>query len=254
MNKTHIKCHSYGAGVQSIAILYKYIKGEIERPDVVVFADTKAEPLDVYKKVWRDKEVCEKNGIKFDIISYGDLSVAPKEKNQFFLPLFVKKTDGEVGMMFRTCTERYKIQPIKRHLRKTLGAKTVEMWLGISTDEASRMKDSKVKYMKNRYPLIDLMMSRKDCEKYLSSIGVEASKSACVFCPYRNAGGWNKIRSVEQDWKQAVEYDNMIRYMRSGVGITLSVHRSGLPLSEAIGGDTQQGNLFTNECEGYCGL
>ena len=40
---------------------------------------------------------------------------------------------------------------------------TVEMWLGISTDEAIRMKDSRDRWITNRYPLIEVGMSRRDC-------------------------------------------------------------------------------------------
>ena len=40
---------------------------------------------------------------------------------------------------------------------------TVELWLGISTDEAIRMKPSRDRWIHNRYPLIEVGTSRKDC-------------------------------------------------------------------------------------------
>ena len=39
----------------------------------------------------------------------------------------------------------------------------VELWLGISTDEAIRMKPSRDRWIQNRYPLIEAGMSRRDC-------------------------------------------------------------------------------------------
>jgi hypothetical protein len=244
-----IKCHAYGAGIQSIAIMYKYLNGEIEKPDVVVFADTKAEPQDVYEKVERDRAVCEKNGIRFEVVSGGDLG-----KSKKFVPLFTLNKNGRRGTLLRQCTDRFKIQPIRRFLRKEMNAETVEMWLGISTDEASRMKPSRVKYIQNTYPLIDMNMSRADCENYLGVIGVTASKSACVFCPYRNKKNWNIIRSNESDWRLALDYDRSIREERKHKGVLMFVHASGKPLDVAIDGDNTQTNLFINECEGYCGL
>ena len=37
------------------------------------------------------------------------------------------------------------------------------MWLGISTDETIRMKNSRDRWIANRYPLIGAGMSRRDC-------------------------------------------------------------------------------------------
>ena len=37
------------------------------------------------------------------------------------------------------------------------------MWLGISTDETIRMKNSRDRWIANRYPPIEADMSRRDC-------------------------------------------------------------------------------------------
>ena len=63
-------------------------------------------------------------------------------------------------------------QSVCRKIRELLGLSmgqrvpadtTVELWLGISTDEAIRMKTSSDRWIHNRYPLIAVGMSRKDC-------------------------------------------------------------------------------------------
>ena len=60
-------------------------------------------------------------------------------------------------------------KPVRRRIRELLGLSrgqrvpvetTVELWLGISTDEAIRMKDSRDMRIVNRYPLIEAGMSR----------------------------------------------------------------------------------------------
>ena len=48
-------------------------------------------------------------------------------------------------------------------VRMRKGKHRVEQWMGISTDEALRMRDSPQKWILNRYPLIEMGMSRSDC-------------------------------------------------------------------------------------------
>ena len=52
----------------------------------------------------------------------------------------------------RQCTEHYKVRPIRRKIRELIGLRkrqripsgaTIELWLGISTDEAIRMRTSR---------------------------------------------------------------------------------------------------------------
>ncbi len=69
------------------------------------------------------------------------------------IPVYLKGRDGEGdGIGRRQCTDGYKIRPIRRRMREMLGLRprqrvpagtAVELWLGISTDEAIRMKDSR---------------------------------------------------------------------------------------------------------------
>ena len=112
-------------------------------------------------------------------------------------PVYLKGRDGQGdGIGRRQCTDNYKITPIRRRIREMLGLRprqrvpagtTVELWLGISTDEAIRMKDSRDRWMTNRYPLIEAGMSRSDCadwwkERYDRPL----ERSACVACPFQS--------------------------------------------------------------------
>ena len=270
-----IRVQSFGGGVQSVALLHKWIDGVVgSRPDIVIFADTQDEPTSVYNTVEHSKMVCEQAGIQFVTVTKGKLSDCA-ETNSIHVPLYTSNSEpmegkkavrwdddgnelewietvipvgGRKGVLFRTCTERFKIRVIRKYLR-SLGVKSAEIWLGISTDEASRMKDSNVKWITNRYPLIEMEMSRADCEKYLQSIGVKASRSACVFCPYRS--DWSAIRAVKEDWDRAVAYDERIRNVRPGFLSYISSQRK--PLVD-VKDKVQEPNLFENECEGHCGL
>ena len=95
------------------------------------------------------------------------------------------------GMIRRQCTMDYKIVPVMKSIRKLhkleprKRMKPTEVWIGISIDEASRMKDSRFYNVKYKYPLIDKYYSRHDCIKYFESNNYPVpGKSSCVFCPY----------------------------------------------------------------------
>ena len=60
-------------------------------------------------------------------------------------------------------------------------------YLGISLDEARRMRDSDVKYMENRWPLVERYITRQMCINWLIEHDIPVPpKSACSFCPYQS--------------------------------------------------------------------
>lgn len=244
-----IKVHAYGAGVQSVYLLQRYLRGDIERPDVVMFADTQSEPESVYRVVERDRQLCAEAGVMFEVVTAGNLGTS----KGIFIPAYTLNKNGHKGILMRQCTDRFKIRPMRRRLR-AMGVESAEMWLGISTDEASRMKPSNVRWITNRYPLIEMNVSRSECEHWLSENKIFAAKSACVFCPYRNARSWKAILDNEHDLAKAVEYDDRLRERRKSEGTLLYVHKDRLPVRFLKGSDNPEINLFENECEGYCGL
>ena len=73
----------------------------------------------------------------------------PNGSNFLGIPAYITNPDGSKGILRRQCTSYYKTDPIHRYLRKMLdltpGRRApkniqVEMWLGISVDEAARPK------------------------------------------------------------------------------------------------------------------
>lgn len=249
--ENEIRVQSYGGGIQSIAMLYMSFENLIPLFDRVVFADTGAEPQSVYECVQRDKEECRKRNIPFDVVQFDDLSKL--DKKGVFVPAHTVKNDtGKRGMLLRQCTQRFKVQPIRRHLR-SLGIKKAQIALGISTDEITRKKPSNVKWLENVFPLIDADISRYDCELFLKTRGISAAKSACVFCPYKNNAYWSQLKQQPEEWAKAVDFDNRLRDKREGY--KAYVHSSGIPLEKAPVEDfSLQGNLFDNDCSGYCFL
>lgn len=155
------------------------------------------------------------------------------------------------GMGRRQCTSEYKLSPIRRKVRELLGAKppefrtvpkgqVCEQWVGFSTDEIGRVSDGRnsVRYLTTRYPLLDLGMSRKDCERWLTSRGwTSVEKSACVGCPFHGNRQWRELRDNRpEEWADAVAFDQAIRKGGSR-GLPLNgeafLHRSRVPLDLA---------------------
>jgi hypothetical protein len=250
---------SYGAGVQSRALLHLAIRGVLSKPDLVIFADTMAEPEAVYRAVEEDRVFAEEAGIEFVVVSNGDLSNLGAWGDGVFVPAFtLGGPKRKRGMLMRQCTVRFKVEPINRFLRSR-GVKSARILLGITVDEVVRVKVSKAQWLVNEYPLIELGWSRDDCSEFLTSLGLSAVKSACVFCPYRSELGWAKVRENFSDWDAAVRYDEALRNFRPEAGL-LFVHPDRVPLREAsvpdlsrvIGLFDEDG--FGNECEGHCGV
>ena len=119
------------------------------------------------------------------------------------------------------------------------------------------MKPSRVGWIENTYPLVDLRMTRWECEELLRVQGLEApAKSACVYCPFHDDHYWRDLRDNHPDeWRRAVAFDEAIRGMGKSPELgEMFVHRSLVPLVDAPLTGEGQIDLFGQECEGMCGV
>jgi hypothetical protein len=261
---------SLGAGVQSTTMALMAAHGEIgPMPDCAIFADTGWEPKAVYEHL---RWLMSPGVLPFPVhivsagsILNGILSAASGNR-WASIPAYANTPDG-VGQMRRQCTREYKIVPIRRKVREIAGIANkrspkypiVEQWIGISLDEAIRMKPSMEKWQVNRWPLIEQRMSRWDCELWLKRKGyAKAPKSACIGCPYHSDARWRDIRDNDPDaWAEAIEVDRKIRTGFRGMRHQIFLHRSCKPLDQAdltTAEDRGQLSLFMNECDGMCGV
>jgi hypothetical protein len=279
MNKPKLRVLSLGAGVQSTTLALMAAHGEFEHmPDCAIFADTGAEPRVVYKHL----EWLMSDGIlpfPVHIVSAGNLwedelriRTSAKSGKRYMknsIPAFVKKASGGMGLLGRKCTSDYKLVPIQRKVRDLLGISratkntpTVEMWVGISTDEASRMKPSQKGYIVNRWPLIEKNISREGCLMWLAKHGYPpAPRSACVFCPFHSDDEWVKLKTQSPDeFERAARFEISLQQAaqrQDALVGTPFLHKSGAPLSEVLFAATTrpaQLDMFNNECEGMCGV
>ncbi|MBF6060548.1 hypothetical protein IU500_07120 [Nocardia terpenica] len=156
------------------------------------------------------------------------------------------------GIGRRQCTAEYKLGPINRKVRELLGAappdyrrvprgRVAEQWIGFSTDEVHRVNDRpENRYTRKRYPLLELGMSRKDCQRWLRAAGwPDVARSACIGCPYHGNRQWREMRDHRpREWADAVDFDRRIRQGGTRIGVgrlngEAFLHRSRLPLELA---------------------
>lgn len=263
---------SLGAGVQSstLALLAKHrVVGPM--PMCAIFADTQAEPAAVYKHLdWLETVLPfpvhrVTAGNLYEVI--GKPRDVGKRVPHMPIPAYTATRDGRSTPLHRECTEDFKIIPIRRQIRAMFGltrkrgprTPIVEQWIGISRDEAHRMKPSRQAWMRNRWPLVDMSMTRGDCLRWLSENGYPwPPKSSCTFCPFHDDAQWKATKADPAAWAQAVAVDEKIRNLnRVSSTAPLYLHRSMVPLAEVVFKDEPeklQGDLFGNECEGMCGV
>lgn len=269
---------SLGAGVQSSTMALMAAHGEITpMPDCAIFADTGAEPERVYEWLnWLEKQlpfpvyrVMHKTGLLENIMAQ---DVKGPEKDRFVsVPFFTDSHNS--GMTRRQCTREFKITPIEKKVRELCGlakgertkkgTKLVTQWIGISTDEATRMKDSRTHWIDHRWPLIEKRMNRTDCLTWMREKGYpEPAKSSCTFCPYHDNRTWRDMKDNDpKAWQQAIEVDDHLRSgsasVARGMTANLYLHRSLVPLRAvdlSTAEERGQINMFENECEGMCGV
>lgn len=266
-------------------------------PKAAIFADTGDEPQSVYRYLdWLEKNLAFPVyrvgvGIKLSD-SATRLRLSKKSGNTYIptgLPVYttemvtempvVDEDDGEElfemdgtpitdepvptlrkGMGRRQCTRTFKIEPINRKVRELSGGEDAICWIGISTDEAQRMKPSRQVGVESQWPLIDLGLSRADCLKWMEDAGwPKPPRSACVYCPYHSDKEWVRLKTEEPtEFYAAVEFEKRLQTAYASATALRSVpwlHASRKPLSEVVfSPKAEEPSLFGNECEGICGV
>jgi hypothetical protein len=270
---------SLGAGAQSSALLVCSALGlhGVPKAAVAIFADTGDEPAWVYEQVKLLRAWAEPYGIPVETVSIGCLSADTLDRHKggrtrfAAIPAFTSSPGGGNAILRRQCTREYKIEPIERKVRELLGYRkrqripkgAATALIGISREEATRMKPSRTPWITSAWPLVDANLRRADCVRILAEHGLpEPKKSACVFCPFHSDTYWAALKSDHPaEFERAAHFDEQIRDMsKSGVKGQVFLHRKLIPLRaidfEEIAADKakQMDFGFGSECEGVCGV
>tara|TARA_Y100001951_G_scaffold101794_1_gene107270 strand:+ start:41 stop:868 length:828 start_codon:yes stop_codon:yes gene_type:complete len=272
--ETKLTILSLGAGVQSSVMALMAAKGEISpMPDAAIFADTQAEPQGVYDWLdWLEAQLpypvlkVTAGDLRQDCLDSAVAYQTGQEKKRVAAPPFFTANNA---ISMRQCTTDYKINPIRKKIRELIGLKprqrapkqvVVEQWIGISTDEIQRMKMSRDAYIENRFPLIEMNMTRLHCLEWMRDAGYNElpAKSACTFCPYHSNAAWRDMKENDpKSWEDACEFDMAVREGIGHLRERVFLHRSLVPLKEVDLTDPAKDQItfsFMDECDGMCGV
>lgn len=254
MNLIKFDFLSYGAGVQTSAILCLYKEGKISFKKAI-FADTGAEPEYVYEHLSKMETLFPGLIIK---TKKGQLLENTFKEKFITAPVF-SRIDDKTRRGRRVCTSRYKIYPVAKEIRKQinktgkkLSENYIKLGLGFSTDESHRAKPNRIRWLQNFYPLISLGYDRQRCESILRKHNIRPVRSACFMCPFLADREFLKMKKEHpKDFKKAVEFDKKIRNIKNHENY---LHRKMKPLDQIHFNKDIQIDFFKTECEtGFCG-
>ena len=264
---------SLGGGWQSTALALLLNREELpgyRRPDIAVFADTGAEPPWVYETVRKLEDILDYPVVtttfgNLEIDTWRSIRGEPTKRHPNPLPEeeglpsrgFIDiPVYSPKGLFKRHCTQDYKIEAIKRTVRERFGWPIrLTQYMGISLDEAIRMKEPREKYITNVYPLVMSRWSRATCADYMNRTwpDIPVGRSACFFCPFHSTGEWMTLAERTPDlFERACLMDEALAAMPSGP-YRLTKKGSLRDLAERT---RMQGKMdfavAGDECEGHC--
>ena len=210
---------SWGCGVQSTTLAVMSALGDLEPLEAIINADTGWERALTYEMRDFYTAWLRERGVRVEIVTAGNVR-DEGAVGHIHIPFWT--SNG--GPLQRQCTHHFKITPVKHRIRELMGFSpstppapppgSVEMWIGFSLDEWTRIKESRVQFITHRWPLVEQQMTRQNCKEYLEKRGLPVPpKSACIGCPYRQASDWIEMRdSAPGEYTSAIEFDESNRH------------------------------------------
>lgn len=247
---------SFGAGIDTFFMLFNYP----ERYDVVLHCDIAngdREHGEGWVTYWLIDNFaipfCKENNIPFVILTHKDGGVWERSLKKHMLPMLKP----------RWCTQDHKIALMRKFIRTKLKANfpnnVVLSDIGFTFDEIERLNNyqTKVKYNKEEYPLIDKRITRQECIDWLNKnkpivingnkIDWKDCKSGCWFCPF-----WNKKKLLKLTDKQKNEMIMLEENAKLGKG---RKWKEGISFKSYLYMDTTKLDLYLDDrgCNsGHC--
>lgn len=191
--KGRIYVLSYGGGVNSSALFFHIIEKNYPL-DLVIFADTGNESKETMDTVKEMMLLCIKKGISFQKV-YSKYVTEFGSLNEYYF-----QNNAVPMMRNRDCTSKFKISPIRKHIRMRYGkAAKFVMYIGIAYDEMTRVRTSNVKYIEHCYPFVYDKIDRKGNIKILEKYNFKAAKSGCVGCIFLKKSQWIDMIKNDND-------------------------------------------------------
>lgn len=233
----NLKILSCGAGQQSTALALMSCENKISKRnrfplvpiyDAIIFCDLGGEREWVYDQVEFIAETCKRADIPFYVLkgknlmndyleNYGTARVVT-------VPFWSIDENGKKGKMTRHCTIDYKIVQMQNFVRWNLlgyrkGERTKpedigahEMHIGFTSEERQRIFDSKHKLFVNKYPMVEMGLTRADNYAYVREYwGLETKGSACLFCPFHTNYFFKECKeNCHKDYDMLLSFDEKL--------------------------------------------
>ena len=178
---------SFGGGVNSVALMIILAREGLPF-DEAVFADTGGEVPETYEYLEIAKGYLAEREVPLTVVSKRGRTLYDTAWDRRVFP----------SAIWRWSTRDFKITPIQRHYR-TLDVH-INQYLAIAWDEVHRMKDSRVDYVTNLFPLIDRRLTRADCVDIIQGAGLPVpQRSSCFFCPFNSVDRWRWLHETHPD-------------------------------------------------------
>lgn len=232
-----LKILSCGAGQQSTALALMSCENALygldRHPlipvyDAILFCDLGGERKWVYQQVIFIADICKRAGIPFFVLKDRNLWMDYMKnygRNRVCtIPFWSINEDGKKGKMTRHCTIDYKIIQMQNYIRwnmlgyrkgqhtKQEDIQAHEMHIGFTSEERQRIFDSKHKMFINKYPMVDMGITRADNYAYVREFwGMETKGSACLFCPFHtNYFFWECKNSCPEDYNTVTQFEELL--------------------------------------------
>ena len=255
-----MKFFSYGGGVQSNAVMVLQAQGRVNY-DEFIFSNVGADSENPATLEYLERYAlpyAQEHGIKLTVVENKRTLHQHLVGNNCSIAIPAYLSGGMPGN--RSCTVDFKIRLIARYIRVTYKLYEQVVGLGISTDEIHRAKIGISKVLgktiqTNEYPLIDLRLSRHDCQRIIAEAGLPVPpKSSCWFCPFHRPAYWKEMRMRDPEtFEKSIALEKRINEKRDAIGRdVVYLHPALKPLEQAV---DEQTNFFEElaNCEsGYC--
>lgn len=264
---------SCGAGMQSTALALMSCENAASNIpvhplvpvyDSVIFCDLGYEPPWVYRQVEFIKKACESCGIPFKILNTGLYDHYLKnfgERRTCSIPFWSIDPNKKKGRMIRNCTLDFKINAIHKYVRyELLGYKKYQhiksedigahvMHIGYSAEEKQRVAASKNPMFINRFPLVEMGLTRADNYKYILEVwGLRTKASACCICPFHRNYFFEYLKNNCSDsYEAVVRLDHLLaeKQPMTKINSKLFISRSRKRITELRSADCNDAECFT---------
>lgn len=210
LSENRVQVWSSGGGTQSAAIAALIIRGDVAPPDFAVIVDTEREVGSTWD--YHDNVIypaLKKVGVTLHRVPKSLFATVDlySSKGDILIPAFTTQ-QGNVGKLPTFCSNEWKERVVNRWLKTQTDAKLFNIWIGISTDELRRVKQTIGKYEK-RYILVEKRMNRGDCLSIVKSMGWPTPpRSRCKQCPNQGSSEWQDLHDNHpSDFAEAVEFE-----------------------------------------------